>query len=304
MNEQEQPTDINEDFAQTLEYRRIATPDEIISDMERLGQMDKAYEAKERFWLILAIIATVLSVLTVFFAFPLVAGGERLWYVPVPVVIVVATIVAWILKRRRGRFNLEDRRYRLVAEVLPFLALDIPSDRPVAVAIDFNDYHQKKYQAASEGGMVSATHQYAYSLPWLRLEGALCDGSRFRLAATMVVKRKERRKRKHTKVKEAFRDNITLALRVKPNRYAGLERAAELIAEADALEGINFKGARVDGPRVILSAVTDRKVRVKARSGTTGEKGPDQVTSRDAILSLFLAVYHALGQCRPTRPGA
>jgi hypothetical protein len=205
-------------------------------------------------------------------------------------------IAGFTMRAIRGRLNLDDRRHELTSELVRYLATDIGPGGSLDLRIDFNSYRNRRYETGREGAATS------YALPWLSLKGTLADGNRFRLAATQVVKRKERRKRKYVKVKEAFREKISLTILANAKRYSGLERVQGLIQRAQLPPGILLQGVSSDANRVVIRALTDCHRRVKGR-GTTGATADQQTSSHYTMLGLFLACYDCLAQCR-RRKGA
>ena len=120
---------------------------------------------------------------------------------------------------------------------------------------------------------------------------------------TQVVKRKERRKRKYTKVKEAFREKISLTILAKMKRYTGLERMENLMRRVKLPPEIQLRRVSSNANRIDIQALTDCQRRVKGRSSIVGEKADQLTSSHHTMLGLFLACYHCLAQCRSRKGG-
>lgn len=283
-------------FGKSLVYRSAGPPERIQQELSELKDLDKAAEKDQKFWLTIGVAAIVIGIFSLIGTF---AAGMPALLVGVALG-VGGAIAGFAMKAVRGRFNVDDRRYTLVWELARYLGTDMAPDSPLDVTIDFNSYQNRRYLTdQTGGGMFSSTSASSYCLPWLTLKGALADGSRFRLAVTQVVKRKERRKRKYTKVKEAFREKISLALLVKAKRYANLERIEGLMDGAQLPPGIQLRRVSGSGNRVTVHALTDCHRRVKGRGGYAQSKDADRRTSsHHTMLGLFLACYHCLAQCR------
>jgi hypothetical protein len=294
---------MQKNFSRTLQYNNRALTAEILADMDQLEALDKVYEFKERACKIGMISGLVVGGLGLLLVFVL-AGNAPLGWLPVlPVAAFLLAGLAVMRWRVCRRFNLDNRRYQLVRQLIQYLSKDISSGQPYRVSIDFNHYRQAKYCTARQGGgILSSATLSSYKLPWLMFEGTFVDGNRFCLSLTMVAKYRSVRKRKYTKVREVFREEVLLKLRVKPRPYRGVEQWPALVAHppfAPEEHGLRFNGARMRGAWLVLSAITDRQVRMRGRSGTTGENATDLLASRHGILGMFLACYNALAQCAP-----
>src|SRR5690606_39246201 len=81
--------------------------------------------------------------------------------------------------------------------------------RPLAVRVDFGGYHKAPPRLDASRGSGGPS----YERKWLSLQLPLLDGSAVSVEASTRLKRKERRKRKYTKVKERLVDELGIELR-------------------------------------------------------------------------------------------
>jgi hypothetical protein len=273
-------------------YRASAIPLKIERDLADVRDLDRNSEVYERAWLAAAIVSGVIAV-GCFLCFAAGLAGS------VPLVGVVlgiaAAIFAGIMKARYGRLNLNNRRYTLASELVRHLSRDMAPDSLLDLTVDFNSYHQKQYCTSQWSWNASS---FAFALPWLTLKGAFLDGNRFRLAATLVAKRKDRRKRKYTKVKKSFREKISLSIVVKAKRYPNLQRFDQLIQQVRLPQGVHLQHATTLGNRITVQVMTDCKRRVTRGADIKGDEACQRLIDHHTILGLFLAIYHCLAQCR------
>ncbi len=291
---------IDDRFSKTLVYDTEVGTSELLADLRRIAELDKVHEARERFWKTVTTLAIVIGLASGWAAIML---STMIFWV-VPFIFLILAVWAGVRKAGHARLNLEDRRYQIVAGVVRHLSCDMPPETPWRVRVDFNDYQQREYLKERTGGSFSSVSSAKYAIPWLRLDGTLVDGNKFRVTAVMTVKRKEKHKRKYTRVKEVFREQVTLNLRIKEQRYVGLERLGELIKGGPVPSQAAISSVSREGNRVTVTAETRPHVRLKGRRGTTGARVQENLADQHVILHLFLACYHALGQCSSVKRGA
>lgn len=112
---------------------------------------------------------------------------------------------------QRGQ-DLDDRKLGAVIRLLKVLGADIPRTERVAVRVDFRDY-RRGGQLQRQGGAFGP-RVLDYQHGWLELRARLADGSRVRIAVTELVKRKEKPKRKYTKVRLRAESVVSLSVRL------------------------------------------------------------------------------------------
>jgi hypothetical protein len=284
---------IPESFYQTLRYQATARPADILADLRQCDAIRKVHEDRRGSWLTALILSIILTVGLAALSCALLAVAP--WVIILAVAGVVAVIFSGVQMYRAGRLILDRRRYHLAGEVLRHLACDMRRDATATLTLDFNNYHQDRYRTGT--GRVSNYQLSSYELPWLALETPLIDGNRLRLETAMQVKRKERAKKKYTKVKEMLWEDVTLTLKVKADNVDVLQRWPGLLRERKLPGEAFVKKAQADGARLTVQAQTIRQMRLKDRSSTTNAQADQQLANEHLLLMLCLASYEALGAC-------
>ncbi|MFO0915664.1 MAG: hypothetical protein U0795_22055 [Pirellulales bacterium] len=248
---------------------------------------DRRFEPLDRTWKVIKIIAGVATLFSLPIAFGT-AGAGLVLTIPLAIFFVAALI----LHSKYAAGNLPDRRYRVPAEALKFLSVDMHPEAPVLMKINFRPYQHKDYLTGKERDATDyQVTNYSYEQPWLQLQGKLLDGSKFRLRVATDVKRKQKQKRKRVKVTETFREKLDLTLTVSPEMYPGLERFPELLNQAPKPANLERLSARAEGHQVVIDALS-RSLKSSLYSQA------DETTDHHTVLQLFLATYECLRQCR------
>jgi hypothetical protein len=292
---------LRQEFIASLNSSRkfacTTSADQAIKQLDLIAEIDQLFTQKQKYWTKWMVGFGVASIggiiITVIVAAVLELGA---WGLVVLVPCVLAFAFAGYKYFEAGKLNFEDRRHRIPARLVQYLKTDIPPDRPVQVAVDFRHYRESsEFQTAKDGGMFSSVTKTEYEVPWFNLKGQLYDGSKFRLKIVQTAKRKEKKKRKTTKVTETFCDKYNLIVAVNPARYPGLSKFQKLIATAKPIRELRISMAKVEGNRITLQAISPPK---KFYSTHGGSNDPSRSSTADPALQLFLACYHCLGQCR------
>lgn len=286
-------------FSSTLVYQRSAPAAELRNDLAVLAEFDKEAERQSKRWggrIAISVIVAIGGVVGTFFS----AANEMPALIFVSVVAIVigiaGAIYCGIHYARWSRRNIEDRRYLLLQDLVAHLSCDMAPDAPLEVELNGNDYHRPEFRSTGDGQSMAASGATSYRLPWLSLAGQLLDGHRFRITATQLVKRKERRKRKYTKVKEAVCERVDVEVRCKPQKFARWEMLPAMLKQQKLDIPLQDWDLQVTGERVTLSGVMPRAVKVTGR-GTTGSLDEGQL-SAPAVLGLFVLLYRALAEVR------
>ena len=276
-----------------LVYTANDTCDRVIEELTVLRELDKATERQRSSLAFRGGFAIAAAVLFFFLAIPTV--GITL------VVAIPALIYAIVqLSARAQLFNYDvaDRFYLAPINALTKLKVDIPPGQPVDVKIDFNQYNQPKYELSSEsGGMFSSIKRGKYEIMWFELSGCLMEGTKFRIRVSQNIKRKEKSKKKGTKITESLREKYNLMLIPAADRYSDLSAFPNALLLTKQNYGF-FRGMVVPTPnaevrdgRVIVQSMTD-VVRV-LRHGDT-KSNPFADTFCDFPLDLFRLTFAAL----------
>jgi hypothetical protein len=229
-------------------------------------------------------------------------GGTILFwpFALVTVALLVVAIVLQLKKRRLTPFDVEDRRYELVARILATVGGDLEPREPVSVALNLQTpTHASKLSGKSKVGRWDVSF---YRDAWLWLTGSLLDGSSFEL--TLCEHRQDRScwtrnargKSKH-KTKTKSKEVVSLALSVSARKHPALERIAAQAAPAIQLP-----------PFARPLGLTSKQgvVRLKAAlDGSWDEPAPgaDAVSTSaprasSAISMMFLSLYNVVQLAR------
>jgi len=286
-------------FNKTLVYERTATAADLQSELAVIAEFDKEAERQSKKWgtrVAFAVAAVIVGVIVTFVGFANenpVGGVFGLITLVVGLIVSIYCSVHWT---RWSHRNIEDRRYLILQQLVRHLSCDMASDAPLDVELNGNDYHKPEFLSGTEGKTMFSSGVSAYRLPWLTLAGQFVDGHRFTVTATQLVKRKERRKRKYTKVKEAIRERVDLEVRCKPQKYARWNDLPIALKNQKLALPLDEWDLQVTGERVTLTGLMPRAVRVTGR-GTSGSHEPGLLDS-GAVLGLFALLYRALGEVR------
>jgi hypothetical protein len=207
-----------------------------------------------------------------------------------------AAVLAVLLVRANARI-VDERRAGLAAAVVRCLACDLPPGGGLEVQVDFTGYHDAKFRTAAWPGGFGTQE---YRQPWLGVAGRLADGGRLKLQATLVVRRKERLKKKgRKKIKEDLCEHVTLALRHRALPPAAPARWPDLVRSRPLPPGALLRRAGVKHNRLTVEVRTQRCVRVTNKGTvTSGHDAEKRLASRHTLLAPMLAAYHALHACR------
>lgn len=267
---------------------------EILSRLEQARSSDDRAEAQvKRYgtWFVVCLVVGLIGWFPLTFVVIALDSSAPLLLSPIAL---VAAIVLKVLQVRARRFDLDDRRLDATLHVLRMLAADTPQGARVRLRIDFRGYRSGGEVVAKKGGLFSSVNASKYVQEWLRLTGALLDGTRYQLAVTDVVSRKTKSKRKYTKVKEQFRSRIVLSVRVRP-RHGGIEPVVAAL-ETDnppvPLQRLAV-GGRDQTLRVQLATPITRATKGRYRSTPAD---PALLVSGDMILSALLWTWDGIGR--------
>lgn len=170
--------------------------------------------------------------------------------------VLAAVLVAWILL---ARFDLDDSRLDAPRRFLEVAGRDLRSDRPMKVTVDLRDHRARAFRRPVDGRKGRCK---AFRMRWLELEGRLEDGTALCLSVERDIRRKEKPKRKYTKVNERLQDRIDLALR------PATSDAETLRSALPPLPGLQVRSLEVRGDRICVSLLTPVATSLTNRAGT------------------------------------
>ena len=215
----------------------------------------------------------------------------------IPVGLIAAAIVFFVKAAKLTKFDLDNRKLECAVGLLRMLRADTPMQSDVELELDLREYKEggELVDQQKEGGS-GGVRNFRYQHSWLALTGALADGTRYRLAVSETVNRKEKPKRKgRVKLKERTAGSVQLQLRPKPGKYGPPESIVEALQQTPPQPPLALKSVRAAGPRLAATLVTGQHVKVTARRNS-GEQGEENVVKSDALLSALLWAYDGLGR--------
>lgn len=260
-------------------------------------------KAAERSFSRYSVAAVILFIVAVGFGLSLTgrwATKHRHWRARAVVAVIAGTAAvgmlgAWAKAAVERKYDLDDAKLALLNRFLEVAGTDIPKASPLSVDVDFRNYTDGGQVVGKEGGLFSSIKTYRYRHDWLALSGSFADGNRFRLAVTDRVTRKEKSKRKYTKVRESRRSRVRLVLSVK-DRWGGAAGAAAAVKAAKAGPG-HPAHAVARGNVIIADWMAGHSKVMTGRYGATGNA--DARVSADDLLKSLVWTYAALQRSRP-----
>ena len=230
------------------------------------------------------------------------SGAPALVVLPIltGILTLVMGIISSIQYAKWKKENIEDRRLELVTQLFAVLGRDIPRRAKCAVNVSFDDYRTHGTQVSlDKEGMFGSLKRYKYEDTWFTARGMLYDSNRFKITITQNVHRKEKAKRKYTKINERIQEEITLLLKVSPESYPNVDRLAPAL-QATVFEGLQVTRMLAEGNLLRITCATPPATRLQGRYGTNAS-GWENLATGDTVLRLFLAVYGKLQECRATQ---
>jgi hypothetical protein len=241
--------------------------DRLMATLERIRTEDKRAER------------TVGASCGLAFVFFLIAGIGFMASSPVVLMAaVVLFVVALIASNRAQQHDLEDRKYEVPLHFLRVVAADTSPGTPLRLDVDFQRYNTP----------ANLKRSGIYLHSWLALRGRLADGTRFAFEVTACVKRKEKSKRRGTRVSERIRETVVMTLAFSPDRYPS---AAVIERELRALPpppGLSLTAFCLSGKNSLRATLTLPPCLLVNGHGT--HEG--QVTG-DTLLTLLVWAYRA-----------
>jgi hypothetical protein len=237
-------------------------PAALLARCEALHAADKLAEQRKKRFGTLALVAGIAAFLF-FFAgaiieVPAVFLGAAVW--------LALLVVLLIARSALGAADVDDRRLHVVRRLVEVLAADMKRTAPVQLWLDFGGYHRARAQGRGRG-LFRSTGQLTFERPWLRMAFTLADGSQLAVHARTTCKRKEKSKRKYTKVKDGIVDELSVFVR--PPRGQAFDPGAVARAQACLPSSLDLtcKALRVK-PRVTeLEFRSGRALRLRGRGG-------------------------------------
>ncbi len=287
-NEPQPLTELAQAVAQHRKSTCQTTAAELLKSIGEIRKLDQSSEKKQSSGCAQA----VLSMLIALAAF----GGAAFMNSGWPLLIALAAVVYAIVSVSKSllsqKTNFENRRYELIAQLVGILSTDMSPAEPIQLAINLLPQDDKsKHSGKGEAGHWTVNH---FHDPWLTLESRLLDGTKFSLHMAEKHQRRSRWKRgrsgksKH-KVKTKNSSEVSLFLKVKPEKYRQLEQLGASAHEAIKLpDWADIKSLEIDSQTLSLRVTTRRAWQV----GTS--ETPTQADGTQLVGSMFLSLYQVL----------
>ena len=264
-------------------YQQNAPIPVIVKELEELFASDKIIERWIKIYTVILIFAVLIFI----------AGIAVFHYlVPIAIALLIFSIVQLV---RYNKKNLEDRKLLTGLKLAQIIGVDLKKNTPLQLAISFEDYqkHGKTLRGNSQLGKFLDT--------WFQAHGRLADNTVFDISVHQKVTRKERRKRKYTKVKEAIQEIVSLQLKPVAEDFPKLDQFPQEIRNQQQEVGrkmlpFDISRAEVRNGTVRLAAITARYMKTTGRSNS--ETGKENLIDGDRLLMLLLATYAALRRCK------
>jgi hypothetical protein len=219
----------------------------------------------------------------------------------------VVAVVMFVVRSRYKKFDLDDRKLAAVTQFLKIVSSDTGKDSPLKVIIDFRDYRtggELLNQNKEGGGLFSyGVTIYKYAHRWFKIGGALLDGNRYEPEVTDRVTRKEKPKRKYTKVKERVASVLTLKLHFREDRYGNPQSVATALQQLQPPSGLGIKALNARGKNLSVVLAAPEMVTVRGRYGTDLTQPGLEVTG-NTLLQVMLWAYDGIARGASTRHAA
>ncbi|RKH03225.1 hypothetical protein [Corallococcus carmarthensis] len=205
--------------------------------------------------------------------------------------------------------DLDNRRYGLAQVLLQRLQVDLAPDATVRLKLDLRppDVREKRVKQ----DMVGWWNTDFFVDPWFTLEGRLADGTFLRIHMVERLQKRERSKtsasgKTRTKTKRKGFARLEVSVRVKPERYPGLEKLKARATAATRLpRRVELERTRVAVDRLSLRARLSDEWVARPEKALDDPEAPafwrqaleKDDASRTATMML-LSLYQVLGYAR------
>lgn len=252
-------------FSQERVYRTQAPGAQVLAELDNLRGLDARHEQRES-WASRVGCGSFIGAVVLFFVVGLNGRWEdpsleaaALWSI---LLLVVTGIVAYVLRSRFARFNLENRRYELATRLVEMVQADTAPQEPLTLEMDLEPTtHPRKF--TGEGKTRAGWNVKFHADRWLSLQARLLDGTRLHVEVTERTDVRSRSKisasgKLKTKRKILSDMLIRVRLQVKPEKYPHLGRLGARAREAVRLpRGSSLKSLSVQEDRLDITSYVD-----------------------------------------------
>lgn len=283
-------------------YELQGTADQLLERLEAAQGSDKEAERLASRYGKLAIVGFVGAFVGILLLTLLPLAGVVLLGVGLPL-----GVFMFVLRSRHMDDDLDDRKLATAVQFLRIIRADTPPHSPVSLTVDFRDYQlggdKLSEEVVDPGFFGSNVKVKKYRHDWFEVSGTLADGTRYHAVAGERIGRKEKPKRKYTKVKQRDTGALSVRLKLKPERYGPAAPVAATLQKLAPPHGMHPRTIKANGQTLGVEVATDPCVTVRARCGTTTPEVGHEVTG-NSLLTVFLWIYDAVARGAQRRTAA
>jgi hypothetical protein len=256
--------------------------DALVKRLQQATVEDKAAERKSKVLGILALVGWIAGVLLTVFAglYPVLA---------VPIVLTVLYV-------RTKRHDLEDRKLETALKFFRVLRADIPTGEPVDLRIDFRSHQKGGHLLSKEGGSLSQ-RVTVYEHEWFAARARLADGNEVQVTVTAEITRKEKPKRKYTKVRERWFETLEIVTKLR-DLYGDSAAIAGALQKSPPPKGLSVRRVRGAEGRVRASFETQEFRQTTGRASSATVLGEENRVNGDFLLSAMVWFYRGISGSR------
>lgn len=265
-------------------YEAKDSPKAILADMAVIREIDTTAESKQGQWGWISVLCLIAG------GIAMLVGGPGMI---IGFIFLVGCGIALLVRSSHKDSNVENRRYELVAGLLPLLEADMNPDALLDISLDLREV--ENHAKLDHTDEIGRTTERFYVDPWLKISGRFLDGTSFqigfldRMRVRHVVKYSASGKRK-SKTKRKAKLSIVVQLKVKPERYPALPHVADSSRGAVQIPpGCVVLGLKSNGPTLSLKVEPPEYWDVEM----PGEPAADP-NGTNIIAMMMLSLYQVL----------
>ncbi|WP_404366719.1 hypothetical protein ACIHQR_38040 [Corallococcus coralloides] len=308
-------------FHEVFRYQSRAPVPALLEDLEVLAHLDARAEGQRRAlaWAgrFTVIPGAVMAVVTygvwsgTVERDEITEAGARLLQLTggVGVALLVVGLLLFLWRYTLRPRDLDNRRYGLAQVLLRRLELDLAPDAPVRLKLDLRPPDALDKRVKQD--LVGWWSTDFFVDPWFMLETRLADGAFVRIRMVERLQKRERSKtsasgKTKTKTKRKGFARLEVSVRVKPERYPGLERLKVRATAATRLpRKVELERVRVAAGRLSLRARLSGQWVARAGREPGSPETPafwkqalEQDDASRTATMMLLSIYQVLGSTR------
>jgi hypothetical protein len=266
-------------------YSLEGAAQQLLGDLDLAQAQDKIAERQKDRWRQLGCLGIAVAFLSIF---GLALSNAAL---AVTVAGVVVGVAGFVVAGRRGRFDVDDRKLGSARRLIRVLQADIPASWPIGLTLDLRPYDKAGPPVEED----KAARRRRWEQTWLELRANLADGCSVVALLRDEVSRKEKPKRKRTKVAERFATEATVKLHL-ARQYGDAEALVSRLQAAPQGHEWTVVSCRGRGRALWLTVAPPTGLRVSNRSTTV--RGMDKLADGDTLLQALHWVYGEIAASR------